>query len=220
MDEARRVLGDVPRLTFAANRRSRRCEGADALVVVTEWKEFRSPDFDALRRHLKQPVIFDGRNLYEPDVVRGAGFEYMSIGDDERSGRGNGRRGPKGGAARVASDASIRRRAIRVTMHAQFSQWRERVAAARVLVVGDVMLDRYWFGDVERISPEAPVPVVKIARTRGAPRRRRQRRAQRRGAGRAGNAAVGHRRTTSRRTPCCGCSTRTGSRRRSCAMRR
>jgi rfaE bifunctional protein kinase chain/domain len=49
-------------------------------------------------------------------------------------------------------------------MSARFSQWRERVAAARVLIVGDVMLDRYWFGDVERISPEAPVPVVKIAR--------------------------------------------------------
>ena len=51
----------------------------------------------------------------------------------------------------------------------RFSAWRERVAAARVLVVGDVMLDRYWFGDVERISPEAPVPVVKIARTEERP---------------------------------------------------
>ncbi len=79
MDEARRVLGDVPRLTFAANPLAA-CEGADALVVVTEWKEFRSPDFDALKRQLKQPLIFDGRNLYEPDVVRGAGFEHMSIG--------------------------------------------------------------------------------------------------------------------------------------------
>src|SRR4029077_15015344 len=47
---------------------------------------------------------------------------------------------------------------------AKFSAWRDRVAAARVLVVGDVMLDRYWFGDVERISPEAPVPVAKIVR--------------------------------------------------------
>jgi D-glycero-beta-D-manno-heptose-7-phosphate kinase len=47
---------------------------------------------------------------------------------------------------------------------AKFSAWRARVAAARVLVVGDVMLDRYWFGDVERISPEAPVPVAKIVR--------------------------------------------------------
>jgi len=52
---------------------------------------------------------------------------------------------------------------------ARFSQWRDRVAAASVLVVGDVMLDRYWFGDVERISPEAPVPVVRIARTEERP---------------------------------------------------
>jgi UDPglucose 6-dehydrogenase len=56
------------------------CEGADALVVVTEWKEFRSPDFDGLQRRMKQPLIFDGRNLYEPDVVRAAGFEHVSIG--------------------------------------------------------------------------------------------------------------------------------------------
>jgi len=54
-------------------------------------------------------------------------------------------------------------------MSARFSQWRDRVARARVLVVGDVMLDRYWFGDVERISPEAPVPVVKIARSEERP---------------------------------------------------
>ena len=79
MDEARRVLGDAPGISFAANPLAA-CDGADALVVVTEWKEFRSPDFDALRRHLKQPVIFDGRNLYEPDVVRAAGFEYRAIG--------------------------------------------------------------------------------------------------------------------------------------------
>jgi len=51
----------------------------------------------------------------------------------------------------------------------RFSTWRERVAKARVLVVGDVMLDRYWFGDVERISPEAPVPVVRIARSEERP---------------------------------------------------
>jgi len=52
---------------------------------------------------------------------------------------------------------------------ARFSAWRDAVAAARVVVVGDVMLDRYWFGDVERISPEAPVPVVKIARAEERP---------------------------------------------------
>ena len=79
MDEARRVLGEVPRLAFAANPLAA-CDGADALVVVTEWKEFRSPDFDALSRRMKQRLIFDGRNLYEPDVVRGAGFEHVSIG--------------------------------------------------------------------------------------------------------------------------------------------
>jgi rfaE bifunctional protein kinase chain/domain len=55
------------------------------------------------------------------------------------------------------------------TRNARFSTWRERVAQARVLVVGDVMLDRYWFGDVERISPEAPVPVVRIARSEERP---------------------------------------------------
>src|SRR4029077_3725323 len=79
IDEARRLLGDVPQIRFAANPLAA-CEGADALVVVTEWKEFRSPDFDALKGRLKQPVIFDGRNLYEPDVVRSAGFEYAAIG--------------------------------------------------------------------------------------------------------------------------------------------
>ncbi len=54
-------------------------------------------------------------------------------------------------------------------MSAHFSAWRARVARARVLIVGDVMLDRYWFGDVERISPEAPVPVVRIARSEERP---------------------------------------------------
>ncbi|MDA8095743.1 MAG: UDP-glucose/GDP-mannose dehydrogenase family protein [Betaproteobacteria bacterium] len=55
-------------------------KGADALVVVTEWKVFRSPDFGVLRNALKQPVIFDGRNLYEPAVVRAHGFEHFPIG--------------------------------------------------------------------------------------------------------------------------------------------
>ena len=54
-------------------------------------------------------------------------------------------------------------------MSSGFAAWRKRVATARVLVVGDVMLDRYWFGDVERISPEAPVPVVRIARSEERP---------------------------------------------------
>ena len=52
---------------------------------------------------------------------------------------------------------------------ARFAAWRKKLGAARVVIVGDVMLDRYWFGDVERISPEAPVPVVKIARVEERP---------------------------------------------------
>ena len=59
---------------------STRRSGADALAIVTEWKEFRSPDFDELKRRLATPVIFDGRNLYEPAAVRAQGFEYFPIG--------------------------------------------------------------------------------------------------------------------------------------------
>jgi UDPglucose 6-dehydrogenase len=55
-------------------------EKADALVIVTEWKEFRSPDFDHIKSALKHPVIFDGRNLYDPKWVRSLGFEYFAIG--------------------------------------------------------------------------------------------------------------------------------------------
>jgi UDPglucose 6-dehydrogenase len=54
--------------------------GADALVIVTEWNEFRSPDFPKLKRLLKQPVIFDGRNLYDPELLAGYGFEYFPVG--------------------------------------------------------------------------------------------------------------------------------------------
>jgi D-glycero-beta-D-manno-heptose-7-phosphate kinase len=56
-----------------------------------------------------------------------------------------------------------------MTHPARFAHWRDRVAAARLLIVGDVMLDRYWFGEVERISPEAPVPVVRVARSEERP---------------------------------------------------
>ena len=77
--EARRVMDDLPALSFSANPMAA-CEGADALVVVTEWKEFRSPDFDTLQRLLKAPLIFDGRNLYEPHVVHAAGFRHFAIG--------------------------------------------------------------------------------------------------------------------------------------------
>jgi UDPglucose 6-dehydrogenase len=55
-------------------------QGADALVVVTEWRQFRSPDFAGLRKALRTPVIVDGRNLYDPALVRQLGFEHVAVG--------------------------------------------------------------------------------------------------------------------------------------------
>lgn len=79
MNEARRIFGDEPRLDYAENPMAA-LDNADALVIVTEWKEFRSPDFDGIKQSLKNPLIFDGRNLYDPSFVRGMGFEYFAIG--------------------------------------------------------------------------------------------------------------------------------------------
>ncbi|KAG0165643.1 hypothetical protein DFQ30_008196 [Apophysomyces sp. BC1015] len=87
MDEARRVLardlharpGEHARLSFARSE-AQTLAGADALVIVTEWKAFKSPDFNALRRVLKTPLVFDGRNLYEPDAMAELGIEYYAIG--------------------------------------------------------------------------------------------------------------------------------------------
>lgn len=61
-------------------------DGSDALVVLTDWQEFRTPDFEAIRGRLKRPVVFDGRNLYNPDRVRQAGLEYHCVGRPSRSG--------------------------------------------------------------------------------------------------------------------------------------
>lgn len=55
-------------------------EGADGLVIFTDWQEFRNPDFEVIAKKLKKPVVFDGRNLYDPSVVKKAGIEYYSIG--------------------------------------------------------------------------------------------------------------------------------------------
>jgi UDPglucose 6-dehydrogenase len=79
MTEARRVFGDEPRIAYADNPDAA-LVGADALAIVTEWKEFRSPDFARIASTLKTPVIFDGRNLYEPRLVRDAGIDYQPIG--------------------------------------------------------------------------------------------------------------------------------------------
>ena len=54
--------------------------GADALVIMTEWRQFKAPDFDLLKKTLKQPLIFDGRNLFDPARMREKGFVYKGIG--------------------------------------------------------------------------------------------------------------------------------------------
>lgn len=79
MPEARRLLGNPPGLNFAP-RAIDAVEGADALAIVTEWKEFRSPDFERMARCMKQPLVFDGRNLYDPDTTKAAGLDYQGIG--------------------------------------------------------------------------------------------------------------------------------------------
>ena len=77
--EARRVLAANPRVEYAPTPMTA-LDSADALVIATEWKEFRSPDFDAIRDRMKLPLVFDGRNLYDPALVKAAGLEYFAIG--------------------------------------------------------------------------------------------------------------------------------------------
>jgi len=77
--EARRHYAREPRISFAETMLAA-LDGTDALMIVTEWKEFRSPDFDEIKKRLKRPIVFDGRNLYEPALVRIFGLEYHGIG--------------------------------------------------------------------------------------------------------------------------------------------
>ena len=79
MHEAQRIFGEESRLKYADSPMNA-LDNADALVIATEWKEFRSPDFEAIKAELKNPVIFDGRNLYDPKLVRNSGVEYFAIG--------------------------------------------------------------------------------------------------------------------------------------------
>ena len=78
-DEARRIFDNHPTVQIVDSA-SAALQGADALAVITEWQEFRSPDFRAIRAALKTPALFDGRNLYDPRVVKAAGLEYYPIG--------------------------------------------------------------------------------------------------------------------------------------------
>jgi len=77
--ETHRIYGDRADLVYAKSPEDA-AEGADGLALVTEWKVFASPNFATLAKLLKQPVIFDGRNQYDPAYLKKAGFQYYSIG--------------------------------------------------------------------------------------------------------------------------------------------
>ena len=82
MPEARRIYGERADLVLADSA-EQALAGADALAILTEWQEFRSPDFDGIRDALRSPAIFDGRNLYDPALVRSFGLRYFAIGRGE-----------------------------------------------------------------------------------------------------------------------------------------
>ncbi|HPX88897.1 MAG TPA: UDP-glucose/GDP-mannose dehydrogenase family protein [Methylophilaceae bacterium] len=79
MAEAKRIFKETKGLSFAKSQ-NQALDNADALVIVTEWKEFRSPDFSLIKQKVKENVIFDGRNMYEPKVVKNAGIKYFPVG--------------------------------------------------------------------------------------------------------------------------------------------
>ncbi|MBT5227978.1 MAG: UDP-glucose/GDP-mannose dehydrogenase family protein [Proteobacteria bacterium] len=79
IDEARDLLADVQGVTFGSDPYNV-IEGADALLLVTEWKAFRSPDLSRIHDGLRTPVVFDGRNVFDPEMVRKQGLDYYSIG--------------------------------------------------------------------------------------------------------------------------------------------
>ena len=79
MEETQRIYGDQDGLLLCGTK-EQAMKGADALVICTEWKEFRSPDFEQVKSTIREPVIFDGRNLYEPEMVQRYGLVYYAIG--------------------------------------------------------------------------------------------------------------------------------------------
>jgi UDPglucose 6-dehydrogenase len=77
MQETKRILGD--KITYAEGMYDA-ITGADCLLMVTEWPEFRVPDFSEIKRLLKNPVVFDGRNIYDANDMKNLGFSYYCIG--------------------------------------------------------------------------------------------------------------------------------------------
>jgi UDPglucose 6-dehydrogenase len=84
LGEAQRIYADQPKLTLC-EQRDETLTGADALIVVTEWNEFRSPDFEHIRETLSSPVVLDGRNLYDPAYLKSLGFSHYGIGRGDGS---------------------------------------------------------------------------------------------------------------------------------------
>jgi UDPglucose 6-dehydrogenase len=82
MEETQRIYGQTDQLTLAGTKESA-LQGADALVIVTEWRTFKTPDFDVIKNTLKKPVIFDGRNLFDPKAMHEKGLTYYAIGRGE-----------------------------------------------------------------------------------------------------------------------------------------
>ena len=78
-----RIYGDREEIVYALNKEDA-IKDSNALVVLTEWLVFRSPDFDMIKRDLSHPVIFDGRNIYSPEFMEQFGFTYYSIGRPPR----------------------------------------------------------------------------------------------------------------------------------------
>ena len=79
MDETHHIYGPRPDLLLCGTKEAA-MQDADALVIMTEWRQFQAPDFEAIKIALKQPLIFDGRNLFDPARMRERGFVYQGIG--------------------------------------------------------------------------------------------------------------------------------------------
>jgi UDPglucose 6-dehydrogenase len=79
MEETQRICGNRADLSLMGTKESA-LKGADALVVCTEWQNFKAPDFNTVKEELSEAVVFDGRNLFEPARMKAKGFDYWSIG--------------------------------------------------------------------------------------------------------------------------------------------
>lgn len=88
MNEAKHIFSDLQSIEYGIEALEV-CENADALIIITEWKQFKSPDFECLKKSLKAPIIFDGRNLYEPAIMKELGFTYINIGRNISTGNSN-----------------------------------------------------------------------------------------------------------------------------------